>query len=235
MAMGRGGADVVSEVYRIFADDSSDPIIPEDTIRQQVNPQVSRIVGELGLGTAWVTTAFTTATNSRDNLLPSTVEYDRLLELVYASDKVPLRKISLEEMTYLRQGSTIPTGRQILYAVTVSPVGVVEIQFSGYSDRAEAVSALVSTTPTTWPKGSATPPTIPFSQRALRALELRIAASVAAVAGPDKYVALDLSKNAPQIWNDEANELIRHEALVIIRLKRAHGPRSYSWFPVWCA
>lgn len=233
MSLGRSGKDVVAEVYRIMTDNPEQPVIAEDTIRQKVNVQVSRMSAELGLGTAWVTSAITTATNTRDYTLSTASEYARVLDLVYESNNWPLTKISLDEVLDRRIGQAVSTGRQLLYAVTVSPTQEVQILFVGYPTAVENIKALVSLEPSSWPKGPATPPTIPFSQRSLRALELSVAASCIEAAGEDKMVALRLDKSAPAQWKAEAAELERLERLVIIRLKRARGPRNYAWFMGW--
>lgn len=229
------GPEVVAEVRRIMRDRAADPVVPEDDIRQAVNRCVSLMAAKLGVGTAWVSPALTLTTLTRDYALPTTdgIEYQSLLELVYTSDRQPLVKVDREIVDACRVGESVSHGRSLVYSVTLSPTQEVEVNLPYLPQSAETVDALVSVVPATWPIGPATAPAIPFSQRALRALELFVAHRVFKSASDDTVVQLDLSPKSADEWFAEAEALQREEALTVIRFKRARGARA--WWPAWVA
>lgn len=235
--MAGDGRSVIAEVRRIMqdTDDTADPIIQEDTIRQNVNRQVAIVVGQLGLASAWITNAIALATNQLDYAFPGTAEYLQVLEVIYHTDQLPLRRISREEMQSGRAVAANSTGRQVGYALAPSTTQGVTLGLPGYPIRVEALDILVSLVPATWPIGPDDPPTIPFSERTLRALELLVAASIGMTLAVDRLTALDLNPKVFADWRAEAQELLHQERLTIIRLKRAKGTLNFEWFKGWIA
>jgi hypothetical protein len=232
-----GSGDLVrAEVYGLLGITSgASTIVTPDTVRRAINRQVAVIAKNIGLGPAWISPAFTTTLVDLDYVFPSGsgVEYEQVLQLVYAADDWPLVKVSMDEITSARAGSTQSHGRQYEYALDVSAAQVVGIHFSRLPNAVEVVKAYVSTMPVPWPAGSAAPPTIPFSTTALRALELLSAEEIGRTLGEDRINALDLNPRAFDSWHVLAVELMGQEELSVIRLKRARGPYNYRWFMDW--
>jgi hypothetical protein len=94
---------------------------------------------------------------------------------------------------------------------------------------AEAVNGLVTVVPSVW-EDKETPPVIPFSTRATRALELLTAASVGRAMGASTLTSLNLNPSVFKEWEAEAHELVRQERLSIIRLKRSN---NVNWVQEW--
>jgi hypothetical protein len=230
-----GSGDLVrAEIYTLLGiTNTADPMIPLDTARQGINRTVALVAKELGLGPAWITSAISLTTALRDYTLPGTVEYEQVLQMIYSTDKQPLRKVPLDEILAARGGSGSSSGRQFAYALTPTSTQTVTVSFAYLPNAAETIDVLATTMPVPWPKGSAAAPTIPFSTTALRSLELLGACDLGGSLGPDKMNALDLNPKTFDGWRATAMELIRQERLTIIRLKRANGPTNYAWFSSW--
>lgn len=222
---------VLSEARLTLGDpDPERPVVAQDKYRQALNRQATIVAKHIGIGPLWVTSAITTATNDWEYTLPSGSEYSAVLELVYASDKQPLRKVSREEILAARSGSATVSGRPLTFAMDLDPTGLVVVMFGMYPNRVEAIDAYVSVVPVEWGAGNATVPTIPFSKGGLQALALMTAHDVATKMGPDQMTALDLNAKAIEGMRETAMELIRLERLTVISLKRT---RRSAWYSDW--
>lgn len=230
-----GAGNTVVTAARSLVGDTNEarPVIPQDVFRRAVNRQVALVAKKLGLGPAWDDAAITLSTTEFDYTLPTTVEYNQVIALQYTSDRRQLDKRSPEEIRELKSGTGISAGRSYLYAMDFDPSGRAVVMLPTLPGRVETLDAYVSTMPAQWAAGPGTPPSIPFSETALRALELLVAAAVVKPLGADKMTALDLSPKSSTDWLDEAMELLREERLTVIRMKRARGPRNYAWFRAW--
>jgi hypothetical protein len=231
--MSTTGPEVVAEVWRILQDTGPRRVVAEDTIRRATIESVAEVASLVGLGTTWVATAFTTSLSLRDYTLSNASEYQQVLDLKYASDNQPLLQLSREDILIGRSGAGHSVGRQYGYALTQAVDGTVNVEFEGYPNLVEAVSALVSVVPVTWPVGSAAAPTIPFSTKASRGLELLTAAALFPAMGEDKRTSLDLPPEAGQSWRARGLALVHEAALDVIRLKRAQGPQNHDWVLIW--
>jgi len=232
--MAGAGNTVVTAARALVGDNNAArPVIAQDDFRRAVNRQVAFVAKKLGLGPAWDEDAITLTTADYDYTLPTSVEYNQVIALAYASDRRPLDKRSPEEIRELRSGTVSAHGRSYLYAMDFDSSGRAVVMLPYLPNHAETLDAYVSTMPAQWAAGPGTPPSIPFSETALRALELLVAAAVVKPLGSDKMTALDLSAKAADDWISEAMELLREERLTVIRMKRARGPRNYAWFRAW--
>jgi len=208
-------------------------IVSPDQVRGAINRQVALVASHVGLGPAWVTGAIVTTLTDLDYTLANTVEYHQVIELVYAADRQPLRKISKDDLLSARAGAVNSSGRPLEYALDVNAAQEVIVMFPVKFSRVESIDAYASTEPADWPAGSGTPPTVPFSRKALRATEYFAAADLANAMGEDRLTALDLKPGAIEGWIAQGRELERQAGLDIIRIKRARGPRNRAWFTTW--
>lgn len=227
-------SEVVTEVRRILQDwDEADPVVREDIIRQNVNRAVALMAGELGLNPAWSLGAISVVAGTRSYTLPAGSEYQQVIELRYSSDRRPLRRYSQAVVAAGQAGLSTTGGRQYSYNLEIEPDQTYRIEFPGIPAVDEDIDAYLSTMPATWPIGPGTAPTLPFSERALRACELFTAASCGKSLAEDRLTALDLNPKVFDDWRGEAMKLVEHERQTIAMLKRAHGVGNYAWFAAW--
>lgn len=234
--MSTTGPLVVNEVWRILQDTELEHVVKEDGIRQAVVRQGALVAKLIGVGETWVSAAITTATATRDYTLSTASEYAAVLALRYASDKRTLGKVSYDTIVRAQSGDQAASGRQYRYALSPDAAMGIVVSFPGYPSAVEAIDARVSLVPTTWPQGAGTPPTIPFSTTAVRAVELLTAAAIFDTLGDDKLTQLDLNPKVAASWRAEGMRLAKEEQLTIIRLKRAQGvDLSYDALCAWGA
>lgn len=232
--MAGAGNTVVTAARALVGDNNAArPVIAQDDFRRAVNRQVAFVAKKLGLGPAWDDDAITLSLTEFDYTLPTSVDYNQVIALQYSSDRRQLDKRSPEEIRELRSGTGSASGRSYLYAMDRDSSGRAVVMLPYLPSHVETLDAYVSTMPSQWESGPGTPPSIPFSETALRALEMLVAAAVVKPLGSDKMTALDLSPKSADDWISEAMELIREERLTVIRMKRARGPRNYAWFRAW--
>ena len=237
--MSTDGAKVVTEVRRIMGDpDDGRPQIDTDQIAQAVVRQVGLIASEVGLGATWVPSIITLVPGTIDYDFPTTigsasdVEYQTIIDLVYQRDRLPLPRRSYDEIQALR-AVVVTQGRPVMCCLLPDATQKLRMYLSSNPQVAENLDAFVTLVPTTWNVTDATPPTIPFSERCSRALELRVAAVVGKTLGDEVLTALTLNASTFDAWMAEAAEMIRQERLTVIRLKRARGPLSFAWVTAW--
>lgn len=242
--MSTNGNAVVEQVRRILNDpDNGRPVVDTDPIRQAVVRQVALVAKELGVGAIWVPSiltlvpgtidyTFPTSFTDKDGNAHSAVEIQTVVDLVYQRDRLPIPRRAYDEIQALR-AVTVTQGRAVMACILPDPTGGLKVYLSSNPLTSEALDAFVTIVPTTWNVSDATPPTIPFSQTASRALELLVAAAVGITLGPEKLTALALNEDTFAAWKAEAMELIRQERLTVIRLKRARGPLSFAWVTAW--
>lgn len=204
---------------------------PED-FRIAYNRHAQIIAADLGLGSAWLSAAVTLVPGTVDYTLPGTSEYAQVLDVIYSSDRVHLPVRSYDEIAQRRAGS-IGRGRPGMCCLRPTSVQTVVLMTDTDPVAGETLDLLTSMVPASWLAGDATPPTLYFSQKAASALELRMAASLAATAGPEKRNQLALDRDDAKVWNAEAGELVRQEQLAIYRMKLSRGPTASAWFFAW--
>lgn len=231
--MSTDGRAIMEGVRRTLGDpDTGRVVVENDELQQAIARHVPLIAKELGLGQAWVTGIVSLIPGTIDYTLSGTDEYEQISEIVYHNDRVPLPIRSLPEVTSRRSGA-LAVGRPSMCALRPDTTQGVTLAVDTNPQVAETLDALVTLVPAVWEIGDTTPPTIPFSTTAARALELRVASSLAATMGPEKRNALALDKDDSKVWASEAAELIRQERLTVIRWKRSHGPMNHAWFRIW--
>lgn len=224
---------VIAEARKSIGDrNAARSIVDRDVYRQACNRQVGLVAKEIGVNPFWATHAILTTTSDYDIEFSAASEYERVLDLVYASDKRPLRKVSKDEIFNDRASSATTHGRPYKFALDVDNQGRVVVMFGVLPTAGEYIDAYLTTMPEDW-DGVTTPPTIPFASSAVNALTLLVCVDVVSSLGEDKMVALDLSPKAVASWRDMAMELIRLERATIIRMKRARSGNGYGWFNDW--
>lgn len=231
--MSTDGRAVVTNARGILGDpDVGHPTFTNDQMRLAVNRQVALIASDLGLGSAWQVAAVSLAPGTIDYTLPGSSEYAQVLEIVYTSDRMPLPIRSVSEVQLLRSGS-LGQGRPGICALRPTSTQTVVLMTDTDPTASETLDLLTTLVPSSWDASDASPPTIPFSQKAALALELRVAASVASAAGPEKRNAVGLGQNDVRGWLADAAELVRQERNQIINLKRSRGAYGGAWFSAW--
>lgn len=230
--MSATGTVCVNDVWRKLRDTGGEHVVDEDTIRQALMDNVMLVASEVGVGTEWVSPAFTTTTTARDFTLTAN-EYGSLIALRYSSDERPLTQVSPERIRAARGNTGASHGRQYEYSVAISPTQEVEIAFAGYPSAAEGVDALVNVVPSDWPKGNGTVPTIPFSRKGIKGLVLLTAAAVYDLLGDDHRTSLDLGKDFGKSTAAQGMALVRAASVDATRIKRATGDEGYIWLIEW--
>lgn len=232
--MSTSGPIVARDVRKMFNDADVESIIGDDELRLAINKTASMMSSEdnLSLGAVWLSPAFTLAPPALVYYFPTGVEYQSVQVLRFSSDKRQLFKRPRLEIEAMNQGSVSPARPSLFYLEQTSDQRV-EVGIPGPPKAAEAVEALVSTTPADWESGPATAPAIPFSTRATNALKLLVAATVGSSLSKTKIVSLDVNPSVFELWHNEGMDLLRLDRLTIIRLKRAKGPASWAWFDIW--
>ena len=239
--MSTTGPDIVSRVYARLGDDPNDPVVPGDAIQDYCMQCVRDIASpmRLGVGAVWVPNILTLALNNRDYKMPTTVggvasvEYEQVIEVRYSGTFLPMRKISRAELDARRALGATASGRQSDYCLWEGPDQVVNLQTPGFPTFVENLDAFISLVPANWPKGPATPPTIPFSRRAQDALVLLTAAKVGEPLNPDKLNALRLDLKTFERWEADAQRILDEERMRIYSLKLTHGPSNFAWVAGW--
>lgn len=222
---------VADNVRRIIRDpDNGRPVVATDTIKQSTDRQVPQVADACTIHPALVASLLTLVAGTATYTL-SSGEYDYLADLYLASDRMPLLKVSREEMDRLRVGGS-SSGRPQCYSIFPQDDQTVDVTFWPTPASGEVVSGYVTALPDAWGTGATTAPTIPFSQRALRAVELRVAASVVMPLNSEALNALKLDKGAARLWLDEAANLEQRERVLVARLRNTHG-QTYRWVSAW--
>jgi hypothetical protein len=233
--MSTTGPQVVLNVQALLQESSpDDPVVPVDIYPPIINRMVSMLAGpeHLNIGSAWVSPILTLVAGTDEYELQTGVEYEQVLSLCYATDRVPLRKESLDTVSLLWTGTTKAQGRPRFMCLRPEPDQHIKVMVWPCPTAGEAVNGLVTLAPTPW-VSTATAPSIPFSARATMALELLVASAIGKTLGTDKATALGLNPACFDGWKAEALELVRQERLSVIRLKRSYGANNCDWVQAW--
>ena len=222
--MSSTGDVVITEARILIGDQNADdPVVGNDLLRLSVNTQVSRTAKDLGVQNYWIRNAFSTSTTAFDYTLPTAVQYGQVLHIQYNVDSLPIVKVNREDLMMARAGVTTAAngGRQFICALDLAPDQSTTLMFVSRPSTVEGVDIYVNAIPDFWATGPGTAPAITFSQAAMRAIALRVAADVVGTLGPDRMIALALNPNVPNKWEATANQLIRNERIYQNGIKRA--------------
>jgi hypothetical protein len=246
--MSTDGNKVVEQVRRMFGDpDTGRQNISTDMIQQAVVRWVAFCAAEVGLGALWMTPAISLVPGKIDYPLNRTigtdteVEFQTLVDLRYHRDFLPIPRRAYAEVQALR-AVVVTQGRPVMCCVMPDPAQNLVVMMSSNPQIAEDLDALVTVVPETWNPTDAAPPSIPFSSKACRGLELLVAAAVGKTLGPETLTALALNEGTFDEWYSEAlgkeyprqlGGLLGQARLEVIRLKRANGPLSFAWVTAW--
>jgi len=224
---------VVDNVRRIMRDpDNGRSVVATDTIKYHVDACVPEVADSCSLVRTLTASLITLVAGTATYTL-SAAEYDYLDGLFLASDRFILKREATETLNEYRAGQSQASARPTHYAIEPQSDQTLDVTFWPTPDRAEAVSGYVSPLPDAWGTGATTAPTIPFSQRGLRALELMVAAACAASLNEEALNALKLDKSASLTWEARARELLRRERLVISRMRSEHRGSTTAWLGSW--
>jgi hypothetical protein len=228
---------VLDEARRILRDpDNGRPVIASDTIRQAIDRCVPEVADSCALERTRadiITTVAGTATYTFGSASPQP-EYTCIdcLTLKGASPAA-VEKLSPERLYAIKNLSNTGSGRPQYWCAEPQSDQTVRITFWPTPDAVETVEAVYNSIPEAWGTGAGTPPTVPFSRRAVRALELKVAATVAAALNAEDLNALKLNANVVGLWQLDAAELLRLERLAVSRLRVEHGPTNVAWLMSW--
>lgn len=234
--MGATWKVTLAEVRRVLKDpETGNQVIADDVIRQALSRSVILACGYMALGTAKVTDLITLVPGQHTYELSAGTPYDMIGELRLTSDNQEIFRKSREYVENLRQGDTVGTGRPQVHYLDPQQDGSTDVVMWPTPAAAETVTGWVNLEPQSWATDGEG--VIPFSQRALRGVELLAAAAVADSSDDEVLSALGLPAKSSQGWRAEAMEMFRIEKLKVIQKKRAAGPRSplwlYDWAGVW--
>jgi hypothetical protein len=135
-------------------------------------------------------------------------------------------------MQELRNVTTVASRRPTHYSIEPQPDQHILVTFDARPATGESVDALVSLLPASWGT-EGDPPTIPFSTRALRALERKVAAEVGMALNAEDLNRIKVNPAVFAVWAADAKELLRQERLAVSRLRLDHGPTDIRWALAW--
>lgn len=219
-------------------EDDGRPIVSQGEIRRILNRKVLEVGDALVLHPSWVSSAITLVPGTSVYSLANTQEYGEVVELRYASTMLglpgSLTKVSRERMQEFRNVTTLAVARPGCYSLEPQPDQTIRVVFDSSPITGENVDALVSLFPAEW--GDKTDPavaTIPYSRRALRALELKSAASIGYGLNPEQLNALKLNPSVFGSWERDAATMLSKEWVALSRLRLDHGPTQLGWVLAW--
>lgn len=228
MAGTRGG--VKREVRKLLRDrNPSRQLVDLEMLEAEIESGMSAIGSEIGLGQAWVTGAVALAAGTEDYSLPSGVEYEQVVQLVRASDKTPLRKLSPDEMAQHRAGVSSSRGEPQVWAPLLSVTQGVGVRVWPVPVAGGTLDLLRAIVPAALTSDASA---VPFSRKALRALERQVASTIGLAIPAERRAELGLTDAYFAALAAEAARLVHQEKLTVWRLKRANG-RVGSWVAEW--
>lgn len=227
-------ADVeLANVRRKFVDpDTGKPVIGDDAIREALDRSLLEVVDGCSLQPTWATPAFTTVAGT-DTYTLSAGEYEFIDLLRFSSDKLVIdRKVTREQMARLRSNNTT-RAKPDRFSLEPQADQTLKVGLFPTPDAVYGIDALIAALPSEWGTGAGTPPTIPFSRRAVAAHELLASAKLLAAMGGEQVVSLGIDKGALVRWERDAAELMRKEHLAVSRLRMSYGRTDHRWFAAW--
>jgi hypothetical protein len=229
--------DVADAVRRDLKDENDGlPVVTDDTLRRAIDCAVPEVADAILLAPAWASAAIILIPGTDAYELSPLYEYGEVVELRYASALLglpgALSKVSREEMQRLRNVMAVPSRRPSAYSLEPQPDQHIRVVFDSKPASAENIDALVSILPTAWGV-SETSPVIPFSTRALRALERKVAAEVGMALNSSDLTRLSINPSVFGVWAASAQSLIAMERSAVSRLRLDHGPTNLRWALEW--
>jgi hypothetical protein len=168
------------------------------------------VAGQIPLGMAWVSV---TLTEGADTVaLPSTVEYECVLEVRRSSDGVTLTKRTPEEMTKMFWSGVLAANATHAdptdYCLLESEAQVVTMRFQAPAKSTDAVDVLRRVLPSDLVADTTA---IPFSMLAIEAVIDLSATEALMKMTPEMLAARKLSASVGSLWGPRAEANIRRE------------------------
>jgi hypothetical protein len=216
--------------------DDGRPVVSQSDIRRKLNLKVTEVGDALSLQPSWVSEAIALVPGTSIYPLTSAQEYGEVVDLRFTSSALglpcSLGKVSRERMQELHNVKTLPAARPCFYSLEPQPDQTIHVVFDSSPVAAEKVDALVSLMPLDWEDG-ATVPTIPYSKRALRAVELMTAAAIGYSMNQEQLNALKLNPSVFSAFERDAQKLLTKEWIAVSSLRINHGPTQLGWILEW--
>jgi hypothetical protein len=207
--------------------DEGNYVCDSDRMLYKVATAVMDVAGRLDVSMAWVTGLVTLADGDYDYALDDTSEYNTILAVRRSDDRYILHFEPPEVLEYRRQTDVVGVGAPTSYAL---------LNASPAAAGVEAVTMLVYPTPTSTDAGvtldalvtyepsvTATSSVIPFTERAIRAIEYSVGASVLAEATDEQLAQLALTRDVASMWDNLANKFLQQEETRIYKMRRPSG------------
>jgi hypothetical protein len=229
--------DVLNNVrVELKDEDDGRPVVSDDLIRRKIDDRVVYVADTLALHPEWVSSAIALVAGTDAYELSTANEYGEVKELRYASTTLGLPglvKVTRERMSELREVTTIPTQRPTYYSLEPQPDQHMRVVFDSKPATGENVDALVSIVPVAWGTGDDAAPTMPFSRRALRALELLVTADVGVTLNAEQLTQLKMNPASFARCERDAMKLLAKEWIAVSALRLSHGRTYRTWSLAW--
>jgi hypothetical protein len=201
----------------------ADTAVVDDTITSVMQTMAA----EMHMGLSWDDSAVTTAAGTREYTLPASTEYQNVMLVRDQEQGYYLGKLTPERIEAFRIGND-NTGRPTHYALTENPPGSgnphrVTITFGPTPDEARDYDLLRATVPVTLDDPA---DEVPFSEYALRALELFSAAEIIEAASDESLAAVKLSRGAARAYTARAERVLHYEKIRSASFERSGRLRT---------
>ena len=201
-------------------DDPSNYAVESERVKLMIARRAQQIGARIGMGNAWVTSAFTlTAGSLADYTLPGSLTYARVIALRIAATGQSMERMDFDLINRMREGlksGDSASGDPRYYALWEDAAQLVNVRIERIPSEARAIDVLRAVLPT----GVYTDATaIPFSDLALAALEQDVALECWALMTDEQRAERHLGKEVAQLWADTSKRAILDEIARLNRLK----------------
>lgn len=209
----------VKRRIRLRIDDMNpnDRAIDDERMDILIEDRMHLLAQEVGLGAVWTTTLVTLAASTWQYTLPTSVQYERVMDVVLRSLATPLDRVTHAEMTALRDGGTA-TGDPTHYALFEDSSQQVNIWVYPTPTQVDYLDGLRAQIPTTLSSDSSA---IPFSTPLLKALEKSVAAEAILLMDEESRAERKAVVDEVPNWKREVQRAIRLERVRLGNQKRS--------------
>lgn len=217
----------MSETYSVFSGrvrnllkdvDPSAYVVPEETLIEMTANQMQLIGNDVNPGTHWLASPISIVPGTEDYALSTSLQYTQVIEVRRGSDKYPLLKRTVSELSQAWIGAATPRGPQVFeYALWEDDASQVNIRVRPVPSAADTLEIFLSDLP---PAITSASTAIPFSGPLLAAMAKQVAGECIMAMTQDQLDRLHLTSGLGQLYLSQANEAKDVEDVRIRRLKR---------------
>lgn len=212
-------ANVRRRVRQLIDDlNPNDTAIDSERLTTVLENRMHAMAQEVGLGPVWVTGAITLAANDWEYTLPTSIQYNRVLQLQLNSQEWLMERLSPVELTALRDGSGDMTGDPTHYALFEDTSQQVNVWLAPTPVAVDTINILRSQVPAAL---STDATNVSFSDPLLRALEKAAALDALLLMDQEEREKRKAVLDNVPIWNQEVRRALRLERVRVGNYKRS--------------